>query len=89
MGDGMRFTLRNVGASCYALWYNEKQIGSVFCSDGDHAERWVAMIHEPRPKTLPLLPAPFRQSQHRFATLQAVREWLGESVAPATQLEAG
>lgn len=84
----MRFTLRNVGASCYALWYNETQVGSVFCSNDDHPDRWVAMIHEPRAKTLPL-PVPFRQSQHRFPSLQAVRDWLGATVAPVTQLEAG
>jgi hypothetical protein len=85
----MRFTLRNVGASCYALWYGEKQIGSVFCSNEDQGARWVAMIHEPRAKTSPLLPAPFQQSQHRFASLQAVREWLGEPVGPATQVKVG
>jgi hypothetical protein len=70
----MPFTLRNAGASCYALCFKEEHIGAVFSSEDDHPEPWVAIIHDHWTGPKSRLPAPFRAKEHRFGSLRDLKE---------------
>ena len=72
----MPFTLRSVGAGCYALLFRDEHIGSVFASEDDHPEPWVAIVHDRWAPPRAPLPPPFQSKEHRFVTFRDLREWL-------------
>jgi hypothetical protein len=70
----MPFTLRNTGAGCYALAFKGEHIGSAFALEDDD-QPWIVMVHDAWAART-ALPAPFEAKQHRFRSLQDLRNWL-------------
>ena len=75
----MPFMLRDVGLECFTLVFRGEDIGSVFAIDDDHAQPWIASLHEHRFRAGSELPAPFTSNSHRFASLHELQDWLGIS----------
>jgi hypothetical protein len=80
----MPFTLRNAGAGCYALAFKGEHIGSAFAIEDDD-QPWIVMVHDFWAARM-ALPAPFVTKQHRFRSLQDLKNWLrgGGGDLPAT-----
>ena len=72
----MAFQLNHAGGGCYSLVFRGEHIGSVFASDEDADEPWIATLHDHWAAQAGRLPSPFATKRHRFRTLQAVRYWL-------------
>ncbi len=75
----MSFMLRDVGLECFTLVFRSEDVGSVFSTDDDHEQPWIATLHRDHSPSALALPAPFKTSLHRFASLTELKVWLGIS----------
>ena len=81
----MPFRLRDVGQECFTLVFGDEDIGSVFSTEHDDGESWIATLHDYHSKFM--LPAPFTCHSHRFTTLGELQDWLGVSTPAADAME--
>jgi hypothetical protein len=78
--------LRNVGLECFMLVFQGEDIGSVFSTEDDHDQPWVATLHNDHCRPTSVLPNPFKAASHRFTSFSDLQAWLGIS-ASADALE--
>lgn len=72
----MPFMLRDVGQECFMLVFWGEDIGSVFSTDDDHDQPWVAALHNDHCRPTSVLPNPFKAASHRFTSFSDLRTWL-------------
>ncbi len=82
----MPFMLRDVGLECFMLVFQGKDVGSVFSTDDDHTQPWVATLYSDQFRPTSVLPYPFKTTSHRFTSFNDLQAWLGIS-APAGAVE--
>ncbi len=81
----MPFMLRDVGQECFTLVFRNEDIGSVFSTEDDDGEAWIATLHGNHARFM--LPAPFTSHSHRFTSLGELQEWLGVSTPAADAMK--
>ncbi len=81
----MPFRLRDVGQECFMLVFRDEDIGSVFSTEDDDGELWIATLHGHHSRFM--LPAPFTCHSHRFTSLGELQDWLGVSMPAADAME--
>ncbi|MDF2811108.1 MAG: hypothetical protein K0S56_2139 [Microvirga sp.] len=70
----MSYSLTRLAPGSYDLHRDGRTIGSVVRTSGEPVRWFVELLRDLPPAERP---APFRELEHEFATLEEVRAWLG------------
>ncbi|KAB0267866.1 hypothetical protein [Microvirga brassicacearum] len=70
----MPYSLTRLAPGSYDLHYDSRIIGSVVRTSGEQVRWFVELLRDLPPAERP---APFRELEHEFATLEEIRAWLG------------
>ena len=72
----MTYSLIQLAPGAYDLLLNGEVMGSVVRNGSQQPYTWTAELLEALPRTK--RPAPFKEVEHDFPTLEELRNWLGD-----------